>query len=279
MRYIGFLTVTVAFLLGPGDPQEKAGAKPDEAEKKELEKVTGVWVHVGDNVPPENADARLIYRGREFEGRLGDKILFKRSVKLDPTKSPKELDLILGSGPNQGKTLLGLYELDAENYRGCLAGPDKPRPAKLSPEPNSGQRAFAFRRLNEREDHTAAVEAEFRRFEGTWSYASATVEGEPVPIEELKKQRLTLSGNRFTLTMPDATHRGTYTVDPTVTPKTIDVTFSEGPQAGRLGRGIYELGGDTCKVCMARETRPRPTEFASRLSSGLVLEVLKREKR
>jgi uncharacterized protein (TIGR03067 family) len=278
MRYIGFLTVAAGFVIGAVDHQERGGAKQHEAEKKELEKVTGVWIQAGENVPPENAKARLIYRGREFEGRLDDKILFTGSVRLDPTRTPKELDLTLGSGPNKGKTLLGVYELDAENYRGCLAEPDQPRPAKLTPEPQSGQRPFAFRRVTDQNDPAVAAEAELKRFEGTWSYASAVVEGEPEAAEELKKQRLTLRGNRFTLTMADATHRGTYAVDPTATPKTIDVTFSEGPQAGRIGRGIYDLNGDTCNVCMGRGDRPRPTEFASKPSSGLTLEVLKRVK-
>jgi len=41
---------------------------------------------------------------------------------------------------------------------------------------------------------------------------------------------------------------------------------------------IYELEGDTYKVCMALEGHPRPTEFVTRPGNGHVFEILKREK-
>ncbi len=265
MRLVALLAVAVV-LLGSQAPRKAEGEKDrrEVAERAELEKVSGVWVQAGENVPPENVKARLIYKGREFEGRLGEKILFKGQVKLDPTKSPKALDLTLGSGPNQGKTLLGVYELDAENYRGCLAAPGKPRPATMTPEPNSGQQAFAFRRIEDAGETPGATRAELKRFEGTWSYSSVVADGKPAPEESLKASRLILKGDRFTMTTRESTHKGTYAVDPTVTPRTIDVTFTEGPRAGKTIKGIYDLDGDTCKVCMPLDDRPRPTEFASK---------------
>jgi uncharacterized protein (TIGR03067 family) len=244
----------------------------------DLEKVTGVWVQAGEHVPPENAKARLIYKGRAFEGRLGDKVLFKGSVKLDPTQNPKALDLTVESGPGQVRTMLGVYELDGENYRGCLAAPGKPRPASMTPAPKSGQQAFAFRRWKEPGPAVTAVQAELKRFEGRWSYASAIVDGKPAPEAILKAGRLDLAGEKFTLIASDATHKGTFAVDPAAAPKTIDVTFSEGPRAGQTCKGIYELNGDTCKVCIALAGQPRPTEFASPAGRGLALEVLERVK-
>jgi len=124
----------------------------------------------------------------------------------------------------------------------------------------------------------AAIQDELKRFEGTWSYASVVADGKPAPKESLKASRLVLKGDRFTMTTPESTHKGTYSVDPTVTPKTIDVTFIEGPRAGKTIKGIYDLTGDTCKVCIALDDQPRPTEFASKPGNGYVLEILRREK-
>jgi hypothetical protein len=70
---------------------------------------------------------------------------------------------------------------------------------------------------------------------------------------------------------------GVFKVDPTVTPKTIDVSFTEGPLKGRTHKGIYELTEDTYKVSMALEGRDRPTEFASRPGSGNGFQIMKRE--
>ena len=82
----------------------------------------------------------------------------------------------------------------------------------------------------------------------------------------------------LTVTDPQGRHLGKYAVEPTVTPCTIDVTFTEGPRAGKAIRGIYELNADTCKVSIGIEDKPRPTAFGSQPGSGLILEVLKREK-
>jgi uncharacterized protein (TIGR03067 family) len=124
----------------------------------------------------------------------------------------------------------------------------------------------------------AANLAEFKRFEGTWSYSSVVADGNPAPKESLKASRLVLKGDRFTLTTPESTQKGTYAVDPTVAPKRIDVTFTEGSRTGKTIKGIYDLTGDTCKVCIALDDQPRPTEFASKPGSGYALEVLRREK-
>ena len=277
---MGHLVVIVfasSLLFGAQGPQP-APRHRDEAEKRELEKLSGVWMQAGDNVAPEYLTATVVYKGREFEGKLGDQVLFTGQVRLDPTKSPKQLDLTLDTGPNKGKTFLGIYELDDKNYRGCLAVPGKPRPTSLTPEPRRGQQTFAFRRAPKAKDRPEPVQAELKRFEGNWYYVSVIVNGRPAPEASLKTRRLVLHKDQFTLTRPELAQHGTYTVDPLASPKVIDVTFSDGPRAGVTIKGIYELSGDTCKICMAPEDDPRPLEFASRPGSGLALEVLKRTK-
>jgi hypothetical protein len=56
--------------------------------------------------------------------------------------------------------------------------------------------------------------------------------------------------------------------------------MSEGPLAGRTLRGIYEIEGDTQKVCLPlEEGAGRPKEFTSKPGSGHLLQVFKREKK
>ena len=120
------------------------------------------------------------------------------------------------------------------------------------------------------------VEEELKRFEGTWRYETTVVEGLVLPDGHLKDARLILQGDRFEMTDPMANYRGTFTVDPTSNPKTIEVRFTEGPEAGKTSKGIYELEGDTYKVCIGLAGRERPKVFASEPGSGHALQVLRR---
>jgi uncharacterized protein (TIGR03067 family) len=124
-----------------------------------------------------------------------------------------------------------------------------------------------------------AVQKELSRFEGTWQFVSIEIEGKKVPEEQVKNSgKLVLKGDQFTLRQGDVTYKGTLKVDLTQKPKRIDITFTDGPEKGRTSLGIYELDGDTYKVCIGLTGKDRPTEFASKPGSGHVLEVLKREK-
>jgi uncharacterized protein (TIGR03067 family) len=124
-----------------------------------------------------------------------------------------------------------------------------------------------------------AAKKEYEKFTGTWKIESLVVEGTAGEAEQIKDVRLVLKGNRFTLKQGDvSTYGGTYVVDVSKKPKTIDILFESGPEKGNKALGIYELEGDTYKVCIALAGKQRPTEFASKPGSGLVLEVLKREK-
>jgi uncharacterized protein (TIGR03067 family) len=120
---------------------------------------------------------------------------------------------------------------------------------------------------------------EYGRFEGTWKFISIEVDGMKLPDEAIKDQRLTCKGTQFTVEAMGGPFKGTFKVDASKKPKTIDVHFTEGPEKGDTLFGIYELEGDVYKVCMGIPGKPRPTEFASKPSSGHVLEILHREKK
>jgi uncharacterized protein (TIGR03067 family) len=121
-----------------------------------------------------------------------------------------------------------------------------------------------------------AVQQEYEAFKGTWKFASFEMEGQDVLAQSLKA-RLVLDGDRFTLKQGDMVYGGTFKVDVTSTPKRIDATFTKGPDKGKTMLGIYELKGDTYKVCFDVNGKNRPSEFASTPGSGHVLQVLKRE--
>ena len=72
---------------------------------------------------------------------------------------------------------------------------------------------------------------------------------------------------------------GTQKLDPSKSPKAIDVTMTEGPNKGAVMLGIYEFDGDTLKVCFDPQGKKRPTEFKSPPDSANFVNVHKRVKK
>jgi uncharacterized protein (TIGR03067 family) len=129
------------------------------------------------------------------------------------------------------------------------------------------------------DDPRDAVKKEYDKFEGTWKMESFTMDGKPAPIETFAAFRMTLKGENFSTVAAEEKSNGTYKVDPSKSPKTIDITFTGGQLDGLTMLGVYELDGDTYTVCLPPgRGSERPKELASKPGSGLVLEVFKRVK-
>jgi uncharacterized protein (TIGR03067 family) len=276
MRTIALLGVAVGLLTGADQPNKE----PND----DRGRLQGTWTMVsvvldGMAVPEEYAkNGRLEVEGECYRVTLG--VSSTSTFRLDPTKSPKQVDFTFTDGPQQGQTLRGIYEIDSATYRLCRAlRPDVERPGQFASPPDSGLMLVVWKRSQPNAaGKPAAIQAELGRFEGSWRFDSVESEGKAIPLDQFKNVHLVLKGDTFRMVVPEATFGGRYAIDPTAHPKTIDVTFTEGPEEGKSSYGIYELDGDTYKVCMGLTGKPRPTEFASKPGSGHVLEVLKREK-
>jgi uncharacterized protein (TIGR03067 family) len=68
-------------------------------------------------------------------------------------------------------------------------------------------------------------------------------------------------------------------IDPTKNTKEINVTLKVGAQKGRVDKGIYQIDGDTLRICIQTDKdSARPREFGSPAGSQLWLVVLQRSK-
>src|SRR5438128_4831972 len=82
-------------------------------------------------------------------------------------------------------------------------------------------------------DEKADVEKEVRKFQGTWTFESSEAGGKKLPSGELKGLILTFEGHKHTVKNgDDVVQVGTQKLDPFKSPKTIDVTLTEGPNKG-----------------------------------------------
>ena len=122
------------------------------------------------------------------------------------------------------------------------------------------------------------LDMDYAKLEGTWQVVSLEVDGMMIPKETIKNSKLIIKSKEFTMKENIATYKGTFSIDPSKKPKTIDIKFTEGPENGNTSLGIYELDGDDLKLCLSVTTKERPTEFTAKPKSGHGFEVLKREK-
>jgi uncharacterized protein (TIGR03067 family) len=104
---------------------------------------------------------------------------------------------------------------------------------------------------------------------------SYIIDGKALPAAEAKAARLSEDGHNFTFEIPGrVATKGTFTLDASKMPKQIDLTLTSGPGRGGSLKGIFELKGETLRLCYAAPGKARPSDFSSRPGSGNSLLVL-----
>jgi uncharacterized protein (TIGR03067 family) len=143
MKVLCILILTAGLLATAGDPGK------DDAPKGDLEKLKGTWLTVSSvndgktlldekNPPKECPATKLAYDGNKWMIKVGDKTVATGAFKIDATKTPKEIDIMDETGMKNDKTKLGIYELDGDTYKFCLAPAGKPRPTEFTSKEGSG---------------------------------------------------------------------------------------------------------------------------------------------
>src|SRR5579883_813704 len=105
-------------------------------------------------------------------------------------------------------------------------------------------------RTGARGDRKADVEKELEKFQGTWTFASVEAGGKKHSAAEFKGVTVTFAGDSFTVKKGNEVIQvARQKLDPSRSPKTLDVRVTDGLNKGAVMVGIYELSGDTLKVC------------------------------
>ena len=113
--------------------------------------------------------------------------------------------------------------------------------------------------------------------EGTWLCVSATINGKALPTTTTDMLRLTLTKDRYkTEKGAEVLFDSTYTIDPSKSPKEIDMVGTEGELTGKVAPGIYLIDGESLRICYVMPGLPRPKTFESAEGSQVFLIVWKR---
>jgi uncharacterized protein (TIGR03067 family) len=138
--------VKMVLLAGP---LLAAEAPKEDAAKKDLEKMQGHWALISLEEKGKTAtearrqEWKLSLDGDQYTFTIGD-VTAKGVYKLDPTKKPKELDIVVKDGPDKGRTKPAIYEFDADNIKMAVADTGTERPKDFSP--NKGYDVEAWKR-------------------------------------------------------------------------------------------------------------------------------------
>jgi uncharacterized protein (TIGR03067 family) len=117
-----------------------------------------------------------------------------------------------------------------------------------------------------------------RKIQGTWKPVTAELAGKPFPDEVRKAMTLVLTDGKYTFTIGEQKDEGTVKLDPAKSPRAMDVVGTKGPNQGKTFLAIYELKGDTLRVCYDLSGKARPKEFKTQPDTGLFLVEYKRQK-
>lgn len=117
---------------------------------------------------------------------------------------------------------------------------------------------------------------EQKELEGTWTFVQSAPDGKK-KVKGPAVRMVLKDGTIAFETEGKKRVEGTYTVDTSKTPKTMDITLT---QAKGTVLAIYELNGDTLKLCHylgPKASKERPKAFAA--DKQTVLGILKRDKK
>jgi uncharacterized protein (TIGR03067 family) len=133
------MIAAVGLLIGACNRQAQAPAAP----KTDLDRLQGTWyldaaIQDGNALPKDKAkETTIVFKGNTFRfPGLAEYATSKAgTIKLDETKTPKEMDAI----STDKEVMLGIYALDPNGYKVCFAPAGKPRPTNFGSAPGSGQ--------------------------------------------------------------------------------------------------------------------------------------------
>jgi uncharacterized protein (TIGR03067 family) len=199
-------------------------------------------------------------------------------IEINSSTSPKTIDFI-----GRTQSTIGIYEFKDGALRVCLvehSGTESPggerisdtkplkRPTTFDSPVGSNIMLLEFTKSESAQEHDVST------IQGTWQVTYSEDSGRIAPQEMLRELRFVIDEHTLTTEIGGRKSVSTYKLDPSTNPKSTDLI-----ENGRTKQAIYDLVGDTLRICIAESGEQRPTAFDSQPNSAndIVL-ILKRVK-
>jgi len=141
------ITISSAALIRADDEAK------EKAIKKDRKLYEGIWRIVSMTVDGKEVaedDAKKITVVNAADGGwtilVDGKEVSKGTSEIDPSKKPKTIDVKTTEGGGAGQTSLGIYEVEKDTRKVCLARPDGERPTEFASMSGSGVILAKFKR-------------------------------------------------------------------------------------------------------------------------------------
>jgi uncharacterized protein (TIGR03067 family) len=121
-----------------------------------------------------------------------------------------------------------------------------------------------------------AVRKDRELMAGTWITISGERDGASITVPRSQRLIVRPDGKIRLEREGDLVGGATTTIDPSVTPKAIDIDVTEGTMQGEKYKGIYEVSKDTLKICRSGDRGERPSGFSTKAGTGERMGVFKR---
>ena len=82
----------------------------------------------------------------KFEAKRNGATIIKGTVKLDPAQKPKAIDVTITAPDGTDVTLKGIYEVEGDEMKTCLAPPEQDRPKEFSSKEENGHMNYVWTR-------------------------------------------------------------------------------------------------------------------------------------
>jgi|RhiMetdeSRZDD1v2_1073273.scaffolds.fasta_scaffold00350_15 uncharacterized protein (TIGR03067 family) len=137
MKQFAILALLLAFI-----PAVFAqGAKPADPNAAALASLQGKWVINslnGQTAAEGGMEISLTFTGDKYAQTMNGEVNERGTIKLDASKKPMTIDLIITEGGDAGKTQLGVIEITGDKLTANLDIPGAgQRPSDLSPREGS----------------------------------------------------------------------------------------------------------------------------------------------
>ena len=125
------------------------------ATKKATERMQGAWQlkalnREGDSEPLKGitANMQIVVEGDRRTVQAGKAVYTQAYYAIDPYAQPPAIDVIVTGGSMRGQTLLGIYSIEGDRMRVCLASAGRDRPRDFNPRAGSGQTLQELERVS-----------------------------------------------------------------------------------------------------------------------------------
>jgi uncharacterized protein (TIGR03067 family) len=117
-----------------------------------------------------------------------------------------------------------------------------------------------------------------KAMQGVWKPVTAVLGGKPMPPPVVTAITLMLTNGMYNVTVEgERSDKGTVKLDTAATPRQMSITGTNGPNLGKTFPAIYELKGDTLRICYDLSGEKFPTEYKSVAGTKLYLVTYKRQ--